>query len=461
MSDKKIIKGSIIITQDQKYGIMQKGDILIVDGKIADVREEIEAGDAQVIDGRGKITLPGFVDAHRHNWESLLRSCGVDWTLEQYFTAVKKILGPSYTADDIYFASYIGALECLDCGITTLFDWFHNNNGPGFADAAIAGLKDAGIRVVFGYSNSIYGELPVSSVPMDYEDFRRVKKQYFSSEDGLMTLALASRGPQFLDFDLVEKELNLAEETNTFVVMHVGDGSWGKTYPISKLNERGLLKNNMTFIHCNTLADSEIEQIGRLGADTVSCPEVELNMGHGFLPTLRLMQAGVQPALGVDVCTSIPGDMFGVMRSMLAGVRSVVNYQGLLKDESIDPLPLMATDVLKFATQNGANACKLGDRTGSITPGKEADIIMIEMESLNMIPMNGPVNALVEAANPGNVDTVIVSGKIVKQNKKLMGIDVTELKKKADARARNLYERAGIAQPEMWVPPVYKEGDLS
>lgn len=459
MSDKKIIKGSVIITQDQKYGIMQKGDILIENGKIAAVAEEIEAGDAQVIDGSGKIALPGFVDAHRHNWESLLRSSGVDWTLEQYFTAVKKILGPAYTADDVYFASYIGALECLDCGITTLFDWFHNNNGPEYADAAIAGLKDAGIRAVLGYSNSIYGELPVSSVPMDYEDFRRVKKQYFSSDEGLMTIALASRGPQFLDFGMVEEELKLAEETDTFVVMHVGDGSWGKTHPISRLSREGLLKSNMTFIHCNTLADSEIEQIGELGADTVSCPEVELNMGHGFLPTLRLLKAGVQPALGIDVCTSIPGDMFGVMRSMLAGVRSVVNNEGLLKNESIDPLPLLATDVLKFATQNGANACKLGKKTGSITPGKEADITLIEMDSLNMIPMNGPVNAVVEAANPGNVDTVIVAGKIVKQNKKLAGVDLAELKKKADDRARSLYQRAGIAEPEKWIPPVYKEGD--
>lgn len=455
MADRKIIKGSTVITEDDAFGIIAEADVLIENGKIAEISEKIDYADTMVIDGTDKIMIPGFVDAHRHNWESLLRGTGVDWTLGQYFTAVKQKLGPAYSSRDIYLASYIGALECLDSGITTLFDWFHNNNDPECADAAVNGLKDAGIRAVFGYSNSIRGELPVSSVPLDYGDFCRIKKQYFSSEKDLLTLSLATRGPQFLEMDMVRREIDLARETNTFAVMHVGDGSWGKSRPVMKLHNQGLLDSNMTFIHCNTLDDKEIEMIGEIGADAVSCPEVELNMGHGFLPTLKLLQAQIEPALGIDVCTSVPGDMFSVMRSMLAGVRAVVNDKGLLENKPVDPLPLFASDVLRFATQNGANACKLGHKTGSISIGKEADIVLIDRTALNMMPVNDPINAVVAAVNPGNIDTVLVSGNIVKKDKKLLGVDLASLRRKADDAVQNLFERAGVPIFGEWIPKIY------
>lgn len=457
MNHKILIQGSTIISQDETLGVIQNGDVLIVDGKICEVAPHIACEDAQRIDGTDKILLPGFIDAHRHNWESLIRSTGVDWTLEQYFTAVKKILGPQYMAEDLYLAQYIGALECLDTGITTLFDWFHNNNGPDYSDAAVKGLEDSRIRFVFGYSNSIYGELPVSNVPLDGKDFLRVKEQYFTSETGKKTLALATRGPQFLEKPLVIEELKLARETDSLIAMHVGDGSWGKRKPLIWLKENDLLKQQMTFIHCNTLLDEELEIIGDLGASVVTCPEVELNMGHGFLPTLRERACGLEPALGIDVCTTVPGDMFGAMRSELAGVRSVVNAQALNENVSVDPLPLLATDVLRFATVNGAKACGLEKKIGTITPGKEADIILLNTCDFNMIPFNHPINSVVESANPSNVDFVMVAGEIVKQNKELLGVDLKALKKKAELAAFQLFERAGITDPMYWIPPVYIE----
>lgn len=461
MKNRILIQGSTIISQDPKYGVIQKGDVLVEDNHILEIAEKIVCEDARKIDGINKILIPGFVDAHRHNWESMLRSTGVDWTLGQYFNAVKKILGPKYMPNDIYLAQYIGAIECLDSGITTLFDWFHNNNGPEYSDAAIEGLKDAGIRCVFGFSNSIYGELPVSTVPLDYQDFLRVKKTYFSSEDNLMSLALATRGPQFLSMELTEKELKLARETETLTAMHVGDGSWGRVQPVWKLKQRNLLNPNMTFIHCNTISDEELKIIGNLGADVVSCPEVELNMGHGFLPTLREKTFGIEPALGVDVCTSIPGDMFGVMRFMLAGVRAVVNDDALKTNTAVDKLPILATEVLKYATLNGAKACKMEKKTGSITPGKEADLVLLDTNMLNMLPMNNAVNAVVEAAHPGNIDMVMVAGKIVKEQKKLLGVNLPSLKRRIEKAAYELFERAEIKKPEEWIPPAYEESPKS
>lgn len=455
MDKKYLIKNAWILSQDAAVGDLRCGDILIDGSVIAGIGPNIEAQDAERIDGSGRIAIPGFVDAHRHNWESLLRCTGVDWTLTQYFTAVKKTLGPAYTADDIYLSSYLGGLECLDCGITTLCDWFHNNRSPEFADAAIQGLRDAGIRMVFGFSNSILGELPVSGVTLDAQDFLRVKKQYFSGSDRMMNLALATRGPQFETMDLALEELRLAKEAGTPVFMHVGDGSWGKSCAVKKLYERGLLDETFTFVHCNTLQDEEIDIIGRVGAQAVSCPEVELNMGHGFLRTIRQMEKGIEIGLGVDVVTSVPGDMFGTMRYMLAGVRAVENERRLAAGSLSDILPIKATDVLHFATQGGAEACKLGKTVGSITPGKQADVILLDTNQPNMFPVNSPVGAIVEAAHPGNVETVFVNGRLVKQGGRLLHADFPALKKKVRAACEALFQRTGIENIDTWVPEIY------
>ena len=453
--EKIIIKNAVIITEDPKLGMITRGDILIQDGIIAEVTEKIE-GEGQVIDASGMIAVPGFVDGHRHTWESLIRSTGVDWNHAQYFNGVKKVMGPLYTPDDTYVANYLGALECVDAGITTVYDWFHNNNSPEHADAAIQGLKDAGIRAVFGYSDDAEGEIPVSDKPIDYDDVRRIKDKYFTSKNQLLTMAMATRGPQFLEMNHVREEISLARELDIPVCIHVGDGLWGKSRPVIKLKDEGLIDENFTCIHCNTLCDEEIEIIGQIGVDAVFCPEVELNMGHGFPAALRLRAAGIEPGLGIDVCTSIPGDMFGSMRAALMGIRAVVNDHALQNELVVDPLPVLASDVLRFATQNGANACKLGSVTGSITVGKQADITLIQTQALNMFPVTNPVGAVVEAANVGNVDTVLIAGKIVKRNGKLTDVDMNRVRNMVNSARDGLFARAGVPSTGEWVPDVFE-----
>ena len=365
-------------------------------------------------------------------------------------------MGPLYTPDDTYVANYLGALECVDAGITTVYDWFHNNNSPEHADAAIQGLKDAGIRAVFGYSDDAEGEIPVSDKPIDYDDVRRIKDKYFTSKNQLLTMAMATRGPQFLEMNHVREEISLARELDIPVCIHVGDGLWGKSRPVIKLKDEGLIDENFTCIHCNTLCDEEIEILGQIGVDAVFCPEVELNMGHGFPAALRLRAAGIEPGLGIDVCTSIPGDMFGSMRAALMGIRAVVNDHALQNELVVDPLPVLASDVLRFATQNGANACKLGSVTGSITVGKQADITLIQTQALNMFPVTNPVGAVVEAANAGNVDTVLIAGKIVKRNGKLTDVDMNRVRNMVNRARDGLFARAGVPSTGEWVPDVFE-----
>ena len=358
----------------------------------------------------------------------------------------------------MYVANHLGALEALDAGITTLYDWSHNNNTPDHADEAVRGLKDAGLRAVFGYGNANDEWIPPSTLPTNFSDIERVRRSHFSSDDQLVTMAFAARGPQFTTLDITADEFRRARDLGLRITVHVGDGLWGTTRPVVQLASRGLLGDDITYVHCNTLTDEDFRLIGDSGATASISPEVELQMGHGFLATLKLMGVGVRPSLSIDIVTSIAGDMFGAMRMLLAGTRAVVNDAALRDRRIVDPLPLMSRDVLEFATVQGARACGLEARTGSLTPGKEADIVLIDTDSLNLIPMNNPPGVVVECAHVGNVDTVIVGGRILKRDKRLVGVDLQRMRTRVDAARDALFRRANVPSDGSWLPRPFSEG---
>lgn len=455
MTKRTLIKGARILTMDTNLPDMLKGDILIEGTKIKEIAQSIEAGNAEVIDAEDMIAIPGLIDSHRHVWQSMLRATAVDWTLGQYFAGVRGVMGRLFTAEDMYVANWMGALECLDAGITTVLDWSHNNNTPDHADGAIKGLMDAGIRAVYAYGDGNDAWLPVSSTPMNYQDVKRIHKEYFLSDNQLLTMAIASRGPQFSLIKLTAEELKLAKELDIMVTMHTGDGAWGACKPIESLYAMGLLDENITYAHCNTLTDEEYRIIGATGAKASMTPEIELNMGHGFPATLKLLAAGVEPGIGQDIMTSASGELFSCMRSILSGTRSVVNGDALKRGIEVDPLPIMASDALRYATMNGAKCCNLEHKIGSLTPGKEADIVLINTNSLNMIPMNNPYGIIAEGAHVGNVDTVFVAGKAVKRQGKLIGVDVKAVRRKVDASRDSLFKKAGVPTDGSWLPTPY------
>jgi cytosine/adenosine deaminase-related metal-dependent hydrolase len=452
-----LIKNATIISVDPKVGDLHRGDILIEGTKIASIGPSIKADDAEVIDATNRIAVPGFVDTHRHTWESLLRATGPDWTLAQYFTGVRVVMGGLYTPDDNYVANYLGALDALEGGFTTLYDWSHNNNSPEHADASIKGLKDSGIRGVFGYGNSNDEWFPPSEKPTDYDDIRRVRKQHFASDDGLVTMAVASRGPQFTTLDITEKDFAVARELGIRITVHVGDGLWGMSKPVVQMNSRKMLGPDVTYVHTNTIGDEEFKLIGSTGGTASIAPELEMHMGHGLPPALKLLAAGVRPSISIDVVTTVPSDIFNAMRALIAGTRLMVNKVALEKKEIVDPLPLTSRDVLEFATLQGAKACGLDHKTGSLTPGKEADIVLISTDSLNLIPVNNPVGAVVEFAHAGNIDSIFVAGKARKRNGKLVDVDIAALRKRVDATRDGLFARAGVPTDGSWIVKPYTE----
>jgi cytosine/adenosine deaminase-related metal-dependent hydrolase len=456
MSNSKrfLIKGVWALTQDSKLGEIKKTDILIEDGKIAAIAPDLSGVDAEIIDGTDRFALPGFVDTHRHTWQSLIRHMSTDWTLAQYFTGVRGVLGKVYTPDDMYGANLIGMLDALDSGITTVVDWSHNNNTPEHADAAIKGVIDSGIRSVWAYGNANDEWMPLPNEIPHSDDINRIANKWFSSKDQLLTLALAPRGPQFATKEITIRDFALAQELDLPVTVHVGDGAWGRSKPVVWMQENGLATSKTTYVHCNSLSDIEFDIIKETGGAISIAPELEMHMGHGRLATLRGRDRKIPVSISIDVCTSVGGDMFSAMRATLAGTRYLVNVKALDEDQNI-PLPITAVEVLNFATMQGAQAAWLDDKIGSLTVGKQADVILMRTDTYGMQPLNYAAGAVVESGNPQLVDTVFVNGSLVKSHGKLINHDINKVRKLADEARDRVLAAAGIDDPGLWQPELY------
>src|SRR5262245_28508603 len=417
MADRILLKGGHVISVDPQIGDIPNGDILIEGDTIAKVGTGLSE-DAEVIDATGNIVIPGFVDSHRHTWETAIRNCAPNATLDDYFVEVLDSFAPLYRPEDVYASNLAGALECLNAGITTLLDWSHINNTPDHPDAAVRGLQESGIRVVYAYGSantSLAGYWFNSSIQIPSDDVARIRSTYFSSDEGLMTMALATRGPGFCQDEVVTGEWGVARELGLPITIHIAMGKLaGKWRMLKQLDKLGLLGPDMTFIHSCYLSDEEWELVVKSKGTISIAPQVEMQMGHGWPPVAKARSYGLRPSLSIDVVTTVPGDMFTEMRCAFAAERWRSNDSVW---QSEDPLPqtaLTARDMLTMATLDGAHVVGLESKTGSLTPGKQADVVMIDGHAPAVAPVIDPVAAVVLSADTANVDTVIVGGKMRK-----------------------------------------------
>jgi cytosine/adenosine deaminase-related metal-dependent hydrolase len=433
---KILLRGGTVLSVDREVGDFQVGDVLVEDDRIAGVDAHIEA-DAEVVDCAGKIVIPGLVDTHRHTWEAAIRGCAPNATLDDYFVEVLDTFAPVYRPEDVYASNLAGSLECLNAGITTLVDWSHINNTPDHPDAAIAGLKETGIRAQYAYGSANtslekYWFFSAEAIPGD--DVRRIRDTYFSSDDSLLTMALATRGPGFTQDQVVQAEWGLARELGIPVTVHVGMGRMaGRFAMVEQLDRLGLLGPDTTFIHCCYFSDHEWKRVAETGGTISIAAQVELQMGHGWPPVNKSYLFGLRPSLSIDVVTTVPGDMFTQMRAAFGAERARVNAICWDADTTVPETMLTARKMLEMATVNGAHVAGLEDRTGSLTPGKKADIVVIDATALNVAPVHDPVAAVVLCADVSNVEHVLVDGEFRKRDGRLLG-DV--------ARARTLVEEA-------------------
>jgi 5-methylthioadenosine/S-adenosylhomocysteine deaminase len=427
MPKRVLVRGGHVLSMDPGIGDIHGGDLLIEDDRIAAVAPSIEAGDAEVIDASDCIVLPGFVDSHRHTWETVIRGIAPDVSLAGYFDLVLDQLAPAYRPEDVYAGNYLGSLEAIDAGVTTVLDWSHISNTPEHADEAIRGLADARLRAVYCYGNpnTSLADWWYTSTLEAPEDIRRVRERYFSSEEGLLTLAMATRGPGFCTPEVVRHDWELARDVGAPISVHVGMGPYaGRFSMVSQLAEMELLGPDTTYIHCNYLSDDEFRLIADTGGKVSISPTVEMIMGHGTPPTAKALRHGLRPSLSIDVVTTVPGDMFTEMRFLFAQDRLLAHEAAFAAGNEQEPQLLTSREVLEFATIEGARVCGLEERTGSLTPGKQADVVVLRCDHANTYPVIDPVSTVVLQADTRNVDTVLVAGEALKRDGRLVGADL-------------------------------------
>lgn len=413
--------GGTVISMDAAVGDLGRGDVLISDGVITEVAERIDAPDAEVIDAAGKVVLPGFVDTHRHTWQTALRGVGADWTFPEYMATMHGTIRPHYRPEDVYLGNLLGRLEALHSGVTTVLDWFHCADSPEHADAAVAGLKDAPGRSIFCYAAGFM----VTDGSVEHE-IRRVRAEL--PADGLVTMAFGLRGHQMTTMDTFAADLRLADELGLRSSVHfVSDGT---ARPIAEMHAAGLLRDTTTVVHANGISDDELRMLADAGASVSVSPDVELKMGFGWPMTGRMLAAGLRPTFSIDDCPSAGGDMFATMRT------AFVVQRGL--DGGLN-----SRDVLEFATVDGAKACGLD--AGSLTPGKAADIILLRKDDPSVFPFTNPAGTIVAAGHPGLVDTVLVAGRVVKRDGALVGVDLPALQARLLESRDRIAADAGIA----------------
>jgi len=450
MANRLLLRGGHVLTMDPALGDLPKGDVLIDGDAIATVAPQVDA-DAEVLDVSGKIVIPGFVDTHRHTWEAAIRGCAPNATLDDYFVEVLDTFAPVYRPEDVYASNLAGALECLNAGITTLVDWSHINNTPEHPDAAIRGLQEAGIRAQYAYGSantSLADYWYESKIAIPADDVRRVRETYFSSDGGLLTMALATRGPGFCIDDVVRAEWGLARELGIPITVHVAMGRVaGRFGMINMLNGLGLLGPDTTYIHCCYFSDEEWQLVADTGGTVSIAPQVEVQMGHGWPPVMKSIEYGLRPSLSIDVVTTVPGDMFTQMRCAFGCERARVNAVAWEANTEVPANILKARDMLQMATLNGAAVAGLEARTGSLTPGKQADVVVIDATALNVAPLIDPYAAVTLCADVSNVDTVIVGGNVRKRDGRLVA-DVAQARRLVEAARDHLAQQVEAKKPE-------------
>jgi 5-methylthioadenosine/S-adenosylhomocysteine deaminase len=428
-----LIKGGSIVTMDSPIGDLACGDVLIEGDHIAAIGPALAApAGAQIIDAAGMIVMPGLVNAHLHTWQSALRGIAGDWTVAHYMQAMHRGLATLFTPEDIYIANLMGALNQINGGATTLVDWCHNNPTPERTDAAVKGLADAGIRAVFLHGspkpNPKPGQKHFSEIPMPRAEIERLRKGHFAA-DGLMTLGLAILGPYYSVWDVTRADVALANELDLICSMHVGGGVPMVADGFERLAAEGLIGKNFNVVHGNDIAPQVVRAIVERGGLFTVTAEIELQMGFGHPLTGALMALGSPVSIGTDVEPAARGDMFTAMRVTLQHERYRAITQTLRETgRRPEQMPVTCRQALEWTTVNGARMAGLAHRTGSLAPGKAADIVLLRGDDITLFPVRDAVASIVMQAGVANVDTVLVGGRVMKRGGKLLHPGLAELK---------------------------------
>ncbi|MDA9410548.1 amidohydrolase family protein [Bradyrhizobium sp. CCBAU 45384] len=429
-----LIRSATVISMDGVIGDLGSGDVLVEGNRIADVRPSIDvAADMEILDGKGRIVVPGLINAHMHTWQTGLRGFAANWTLLEYFRRMHAGLATVFRPDDIYIATLVGALNQINCGTTTLVDWCHNNPTPDHTDAAVRGLIESGIRAAFFHGSPKpepkRGEPHFSEVPHPRREVERLLAGPLADRDGLVTLGLAVLGPHYSTLDVAMHDFRLARELKLIASMHQGGGPAKTPGGWEKLIEAGLVGPGVNIVHGNDLPGALLDRMVDLGVSFSVTPENEMIQGHGFPITGRLLKRGVRPTIGIDLESVLAGDLFSAARVALSMQRALDNAQARTASGTIPATTTIpAREALRWITIEGARMLGREHQIGSLTPGKLADLVVIDASDLNLVPVHDPVATVVMQTSLANIEAVMIGGAWKKRNGRLL-VEGLEAKK--------------------------------
>jgi cytosine/adenosine deaminase-related metal-dependent hydrolase len=481
-----LIRNGAVMSMDPQVGDFPQGDVLIEGKKILAVGRNLFAGGADVIDARGRIVMPGFIDTHHHQFETALRSFLADGVLindgsnspsgsTTYFEYILLKFAPVYRPQDVYINELFGGLSQLDDGVTTVHDVSQIHHSPQHSDAAIKALFDTGRRDAFGYFESaganILGTNPGNQYPTDAT---RIKNQWFSSSDQLVHMIMG--GEVYLSDATTQQSWTIGRQLGLQIAAHILS-PFGITPTLDRLTNGTFpggiqIGPDNLFIHMTGQSAPAWQKVKDVGAQVSIAFPIEMNMRHGAPPIIKMQQLGMEPSLSVDVECTMTADFFTQMRVAMNMQRMVVN-QMILEQNTTTKIetatdafytqttggtppgyqwptptsqpPLLTTrDVLRYATMNGAKALRLDSKVGSLTPGKEADIIVLDATAINVAPLNQVPGAVVSLMDRTNVETVIVAGKVRKWKGRLLDVDLNRLRSQLEDSRDFIFNAANI-----------------
>jgi len=474
-----VIRGGAVMSMDPHVGDFAQADVLVQGKTILAVGPNLPAGGATEIDATGRIVMPGFIDTHHHQFETILRSWLADGVLindgsgsvsgsTTYYEYVLLKFATVYRPQDVYINELFGGLSQLDDGVTTVHDVSQIHHTPQHSDAAIQALFDTGRRAAFGYFEGAGEGVTVNTPGYAYpQDATRIKGRYFSSTDQLVTMIMG--GEVYLGDATTQKSWTIGRQLGLQVAAHILSpfsirpimdqlalGQGGVDSHGNPPGNIGIGPDNL-FIHMTGMSDMAWQRVHDAGAQVSVAFPIEMNMRHGQPPILKLQSLGMEPSLSVDVECTMTADFFTQMRVAMNMQRMLVNQQileqGTFSPPSQWPTPAPGTpqllttrDVLRFATMNGAKALRLDSKVGSLTPGKEADIIILDATRINVAPLNQVPGAVVSLMDRTNVETVIVAGKIRKWKGQLLDVDLPGLSRQLEASRDYVFNAVSIPQ---------------
>jgi 5-methylthioadenosine/S-adenosylhomocysteine deaminase len=429
-----VVRNAYVVTMDPKLGDIPVADVHVRNGSLVAVGPNLSAPGVEEIDGRNRLALPGFVDTHFHLWGSFARGIVADGDFD-YFPVMSR-LGPVMTPEDAYVSAKLGIAEAINSGLTTIHDWSHNIISGAYADADLRALRDCGIRARFSYGYSRNLQLKPEQTA-DFDDIARVKREWFgTSNDGLLTMGFASRGPGDTPPATYRKEWENVRGLGLPITQHAGRSiaEIKKFRRIEILYKDKLLGPDVQLIHTYNASPEERGMMAETKTHNSIAPYTASRLASGLPYLGDLLKRGVQCSLSVDT-TTVGGnaDMFSIMRLMLQ-----LNHL-----RSMDVMEVQPRRILELATIDGARDLDIADRVGSLTPGKRADLILVRTNDLNVAPFFNPALLLVQQAQPYNVDTVIIDGRILKYKGELTALDADEVVSKAAESFIAARKRAG------------------